>query len=152
MVVTKTEAEANEAKGELESGKSFAVVARARSLEPVSKANGARLDDVTIGKSEQSLEDTIFGAKASVLRGPVHTPFGYYIFEVTKITRGGQEPLAAVASKIERHLLFTRRNMAMATFMLQFRKRWRSQTVCRDGYVMSDCDEYRRPATKASTS
>ena len=52
LVLTKTEAEAKKAKQEIESGKSFASVAKRVSIDPTSKANGGKLTGVVKGQEE----------------------------------------------------------------------------------------------------
>ena len=94
IILTKTEAEANAAKKEIESGKSFASVAKAKSIDPTSKANGGLLPEVVQGEEEKALDSAIFTAKVNVLGGPVKTPFGYYIYEVVSIKTGSQKPLS----------------------------------------------------------
>ncbi len=87
IILTKTEAQAKEAKKEIESGKSFAEVAKSTSIDPTSKANGGAAREVVKGQEEKALDEAIFSAKANVLGGPVKTPFGYYIYEVTGRSR-----------------------------------------------------------------
>ncbi len=94
IILTKTQAQAEKAKKEIESGKSFASVAKADSIDPVSKAAGGSLPGVVKGQEEKALDEAVFGAKVKVLGGPVKTPFGYYIYEVTKVIPGSQQALS----------------------------------------------------------
>ena len=91
IILTKTEAEALAAKKEVESGKSFSSVAKAKSTDPVSKANGGLLPEVVKGQEEKALDEAIFTSTVNKLGGPVKTPFGYYIYEVKTITPGQPE-------------------------------------------------------------
>ncbi len=70
IVLTKDQAAAEKAKQEIESGKSFASVAKARSTDPASKANGGLLKGVIKGEEEKALDEAIFSAKAHQLSGP----------------------------------------------------------------------------------
>ena len=101
IILTKTEAQAASAKKEIESGKSFASVAKKDSIDPTSKANGGLLKEVVKGEEEKALDTAIFSASKGVLGGPVKTPFGYYVYEVVSITPGTQEPLSQVKSTIK---------------------------------------------------
>ena len=94
IILTKTEAQANEAKKEIESGKSFASVAKSKSIDPTSKAAGGELKGVVKGQEEAALNTAIFSAPLNKLSGPVKTPFGYYIYEVKSSTPGTQQTLA----------------------------------------------------------
>jgi foldase protein PrsA len=150
IILTKTEAAAKKAKQEVESGKSFASVAKRVSIDPTSKASGGALKGVVKGQEEQALDAAVFAAKTNVLGGPVKTPFGYYIFQVTAITPGNQETLAVAQPQIKQQLTATRQQTAVSRFVKEFKTRWIARTECRAGFVMADCKEYKAPtgATK----
>ncbi len=57
IILTKTEAQAASAKKEIESGKSFASVAKKVSIDPTSKANGGLLSGVVKGQEEKALDE-----------------------------------------------------------------------------------------------
>src|SRR5262249_48233758 len=78
VILTKTEAQAKSAKGEVSSGKSFASVAKQRSVDPTSKSNGGLLPGVVKGQEEKALDAAVFAAKVGELKGPIKTPFGFY--------------------------------------------------------------------------
>ena len=63
IILTKTQAQAEKAKKEIESGKSFASVAKAVSIDPVSKAAGGSLPGVVKGQEEKALDEAVFSAK-----------------------------------------------------------------------------------------
>ncbi len=94
IVLTKTEAKANEAKAALESGQDFKTVAKQYSIDEASKAQGGKLPAVAKGQQEKSLDEAVFTAKKGTLEGPVKTQFGWYVFEVNKITPASQQSLA----------------------------------------------------------
>jgi len=150
IILTKTEAAAKAAKKEIESGKSFASVAKAVSIDPTTKAKGGVLVGVTKGEEEQALSNAIFAAKPNVLSGPVQTPFGFYIYEVKSITPGNQETLAQAEAAIKQQLTSTQGQAALTTFVKEFKKRWEAKTECRSGFLVQDCKSYKAP--KAGTS
>jgi foldase protein PrsA len=147
IVLTKTEAAAKSAKKEIESGKSFASVAKKDSIDPTSKANGGELPGVVKGQEEKALDEAIFVAKKGVLSGPVKTPFGYYIFEVKSATAGNQQTLAQAQSSIKQQLTAQQQQTALSKFVKEFRKKWEGKTECRSGYVVQDCKGYKKPTT-----
>ncbi len=149
IILTKTEAQAQAAKKEIESGKSFASVAKSVSIDPTSKATGGLLK-VTKGQEEQALDSAIFSAKTNVLSGPVKTPFGYYIYEVVSTTPGNQQPLSKVQATIKQQLIATNQQKALSSFVKEFRKKWTSKTICRVGYVVADCKTYKAPKTTST--
>jgi foldase protein PrsA len=152
IILTKTEAQALAAKKEIESGKSFASVAKAVSIEPTSKAKGGLINEVTQGQEGPALDKAIFSSKVSVLGGPVKTPFGYYVYEVLKITPGSNPPLSKVESTVKQQLTATSQQQALSNFVKEFRKKWTSKTECRVGYVVTDCKTYKAPKTTSTST
>lgn len=152
IILTSSEAKANAAKAEVESGKSFASVAKRVSIDPVSKAKGGVLEGVTKGEEEKALNEAVFSAKTGVLSGPVKTPFGYYIFEVTKVTPGNQEAFSKVESRIKQEIASQRERTSLEKFAKEYKKRWTSKTECRSGYVVQDCKGYKEPKTTSTPS
>jgi len=152
LILTKTEAEAAKAKQEIESGKSFASVAKAASIDPTTKANGGVLVGVVKGQEDASLDSAIFSAKTNVLMGPVKTAFGYYIFEVTSTTPGNQESLAQAQASIKQQLGASQQQAALTAFVKEFKKKWTGMTECRTGFVVMDCKEYKATATSTGAT
>jgi foldase protein PrsA len=150
IILTKTEAQAASAKKEVESGKSFASVAKKVSIDPTSKANGGLLSGVTKGQEEKALDEAVFAAKKGVLSGPVKTPFGYYVFEVLSTTAGNQQSLAQAKSSIKQQLTATQQQTALSKFVKEFKKKWTSKTECRTGYMVQDCKGYKAPKTSTT--
>jgi foldase protein PrsA len=145
IILTKTEAAASSAKKEVESGKSFASVAKKVSIDPTSKANGGLIKEVVKGEEEKALDTAIFSAAKNILSGPVKTPFGYYIFEVLSATAGTQQPLSKVQATIKQQLISTGQQTALTKFTKDFKKKWQAKTECRSGYVVADCKGYKAP-------
>jgi len=150
IILTKTEAQASSAKKEVESGKSFASVAKSKSIDPTSKANGGELKEVIKGEEEKALSEALFSAKKNVLGGPVKTPFGYYVYEVVGITAGTQQPLSQVKSEIKQQLISTGEQSALSKFVKEFKKKWQAKTECRSGFKVADCKGYKAPKTKST--
>jgi foldase protein PrsA len=152
IILTKTEAAANKAKQEIESGKSFSSVAKAVSIDPTSKAKGGEITGVVKGQEEKALDEAIFSAPKGKLGGPVKTPFGYYIYEVTATTAGNQQTLAKAQSSIKQQLTAQQQQQALSKFVKEFRTRWEGKTECRSGYSVQDCHGYKKPATPATSA
>ena len=70
IVLTKTEAKANEAKAALESGEDFKAVAKKYSIDEASKAQGGKLPAVAKGQQEKALDTAVFSAKKGPVEGP----------------------------------------------------------------------------------
>lgn len=152
IVLTKTEAQAKEAKKEVESGKSWSSVAKSKSIDPTTKNNGGELKGVVKGQEEKALDEAIFSASKDKLGGPVKTPFGYYIYEVTSTTPGSKQTLAQAQATIKQELTSQNQQQALSKFVKAFRSKWEAKTECADGYVVQDCHEYKKPKTSSTTS
>jgi foldase protein PrsA len=152
IILTKTEAQANKAKQEIESGKSFSSVAKAVSIDPTSKAKGGEITGVVKGQEEKALDEAIFSAPKGKLGGPVKTPFGYYIYEVTGTTKGNQQALAQAQASIKQQLTAQQQQQALSKFVKEFRKKWEGKTECRVGYTVQDCHGYKAPKTATSAT
>jgi foldase protein PrsA len=149
VILTKTEAQANQAKREIESGQSFASVAKRVSIEPISRSAGGLVPGVVKGEEQPALNNAIFAAKVNVVGGPIKTSFGYYVYEVTKITAGSQQTLAQSKAAIKQQLAATGEQAALTKFVKEFKKKWTSETNCAPGYVVASCKQYKAP--KGST-
>lgn len=143
LILTKTEAQAKEAKKEVQSGKSFASVAKAKSIDPTTKDKGGVLNEVSKGEEEQALDTAAFSATIGVLSGPIKTPFGYYIFQVTKVVPGNQKTFAQVQSQVKQQLASEQQQTALSNFIKEFHKKWEGKTECRAEYMVPDCKGYK---------
>ncbi len=147
IILTKTEAEALQAKKEIESGKSFASVAGAKSIDPTSKAKGGEIPEVIKGQEEKSLDEAVFSAQTGKLGGPIKTQFGYYIYEVKSVKPGTQESLASIGPTIKQTLIVQQQQHALSNFIKNFKKKWQGKTECRSEYSVADCKGYKAPKT-----
>lgn len=150
IVLTKAEAAAKQAKSEIESGKSFASVAKSKSIDPTSKSTGGEIKGVVKGQEQKALSEAVFAAKTGKLGGPVKTPFGYYVYEVKAVHPASQQSLSQVKSTVKSQLAATQQQTALTKFVKEFEARWKNRTECRSGYVMQRCKEYKAPKTTAT--
>jgi foldase protein PrsA len=147
VVLTKTEARANEARAALESGQSFKDVAKEFSIDEASKSQGGKLPAVAKGQQEKAFDDAIFSAEQDELVGPVKTQFGWYVFEVTDITEASQQSLEDAKETIRNLLKSEREQDALDSFIEDFREKYKDETQCADDYVVEDCDNAEDEAT-----
>jgi foldase protein PrsA len=152
IVLAKTAAQANAAKRALQSGKSWNAVAKQYSIDPTSRNNGGILRGVVKGQEDAALNTAAFSAPANQLLGPVRGQFGYYVFEVTKVTPATQQSLAQATPLIRQTLVSQQQSSAQAAVTKLVRSHWLSQTTCRSGYAMNDCSGYTAPKGTSTTS
>src|SRR5579862_218050 len=145
IVLAKTSARANAAKKALQSGKSWNTVVNKYSIDPTSKKTGGLLVGVVRGQQDAALDKAAFAAPLNQLIGPVRGQFGYYVFEVTKITQSTQQSLAQATPLIRQTLVGQQQTNAQNAITATARKHWLSQTKCRAEYAMNDCSGYTAP-------
>jgi foldase protein PrsA len=152
VVLTKTKDKADQARSAIQSGQSFATVAKKYSIDQASKTQGGKLVGVAKGQSEKAFDNAVFAASKGSLVGPVKTQFGYYVFRVTKVSAASQQSLAQATPTIRNLLSSQRQQKALNTFVTGFRKRWRGRTECRKGYIIQDCKNAPKVKTTSTTS
>jgi foldase protein PrsA len=139
IVLTKGKDKAEDAKRALESGDSWKTVAKRYSIDQASKSQGGKLPAVAKGQQEKALDDAVFGASKGKIAGPVKTQFGYYVFEVEKVTKATQQTLPEATPTIKQLLASENQQKALDSFVKTFRKDWKEKTDCREGYATPDC-------------
>jgi foldase protein PrsA len=152
IVLAKTQAQANAAKSALSSGQGWSAVAKKYSVDPTSKNHGGLLVGVTKGQEDAALDSAAFSAPLNKLLGPVKGQFGYYVFQVTKITKPTQQSLAKATPLITQTLTGQQRTSAQTTVDAIAKKHYLSQTTCRSGYAMADCSGYKAPKAATGTT
>lgn len=146
LVFNTSESKVKEAKKAIEGGQSWSSVAKKFSKDSVSSQNGGKFPGVTKGQFPKELDKAVFDAKKGQLIGPVKTQYGYYIFEVTKITDGKQQTLNEVAEQIRSTMQQESLQRAQSEFQTEFTDRWRKKTKCADDFkVAAVCGNTPKP-------
>jgi foldase protein PrsA len=148
VVLTKTEAKAEEAKRALSDGDSWKSVVKEYSIDEASKAQGGRLPAVSEGQQEKALDDAVFSARKGQIEGPVKTQFGWYVFEVRKVTPASQQTLDESKETIRNLLRSQGQQKALDEFIKEFRESYKDETNCADDYRVAEC----KNAPKESTN
>ncbi len=139
VVLTKTEAKANQAQQALESGQPFKKVVKQYSIDEASKSQAGLLPAVSEGQQEKAFDEAIFAAKKGELEGPVKTQFGWYVFKVEKVTKASQQTLEQSKETIKNLLRSQRQQKALDEFIKSFREDYKDQTDCADDYRVAEC-------------
>jgi foldase protein PrsA len=151
-VQTTTLPKANAALALLQKHTPFAAVVKRYSTDKTSKAQGGKLTGVVQGQQVAAFDSAIFSAPLNTLEGPIKTEFGYYVFEVTKITPGTQKSLAQESATIKQLVSSQNQQNALQTFVTSFQKKWTKRTTCGSGFEGMDCHNYKAPKTPATTA
>jgi foldase protein PrsA len=139
VVLTKTQAKAQQAKKELASGESFKKVVKKYSIDEASKSQAGLLPAVSEGQQEKAFDTAIFAAPKNKLEGPVKTQFGWYVFKVQKVTKASQQTLEESKDTIKNLLRSQRQQKALDAFVKQFREDYKDKTNCADDYRVVEC-------------
>ena len=139
IVLTKGKAKAEQAKQEIEDGASFKAVSSKYSTDQASKAQGGKLPGVTRGRQDKAFDDAVFDAEQGELEGPVKTQFGWYVFEVSKITEAKEQSLDQAKETIRGVLKQENESKALQSFIEDFREDYKDITACREDFVVPEC-------------
>ncbi|HWF75019.1 MAG TPA: peptidylprolyl isomerase [Solirubrobacteraceae bacterium] len=146
IILAKTQARANAALAALRSGKSWAVTAKKYSVDTATKNTGGLLTGVVNGQEPAALNSAIFAASTGKLLGPLKSPFGYYVAEVTSVSPATTEALAKATPTIKSTLA------QAALSAPPWEKKWKAKTTCRTGFEVVDCSGYVAPKTTSTTT
>ncbi|MCG3194741.1 MAG: Peptidyl-prolyl cis-trans isomerase D [Thermoanaerobaculia bacterium] len=97
-------AKAEAALKKLRAGADFAELAKNESEDPGSKTLGGDLGSFGRGRMVKEFEEAAFGANPGDLTGPIKTPFGYHIIQVSAKTPERVQPVFEVAPAIRARL------------------------------------------------
>jgi foldase protein PrsA len=145
MVLTDKEDKAKEAVSRIQSGESFSKVAKDLSKDPATKNQGGRLLGITKGQQETDFDKALFEVPRAKLTGPVKTPQGFYVFEVTKITPATKQSLEQSKEGIRQLLISQKQQQELDKFTTGFRDRWRGRTDCLEDLAIPDCANGEEP-------
>ena len=101
-------AEIEELRRRIEGGEDFAAVAEEASEDPGSAAQGGDLGFFGRGRMVPEFEEAAFGAETGELVGPVTSPFGVHLLEVTDRRPEGKTPFAEAEAAIKNRLVSER--------------------------------------------
>jgi foldase protein PrsA len=148
VVLTKTKAKADQAKKALEDGQSWKQVVKRYSIDEASKAQGGKLPAVSKGQNEKALDEAIFGARKGEIEGPAKTQFGWYVFEVRKVTPASQQSLEESKETIRNLLRSQGQQKALDSFIKDFRENYKDDTECADDYRVAECKNAPKESTE----
>jgi len=150
VVLTKDKAKADQAYKALEDGDTWTAVAKKYSIDQASKGQGGSLLGIAKGSQEKAFDDALFSAQKGKLTGPVKVQFGYYVFQVQKITAAKQQTLKEASPAIKQELQTQNQKEADDKFNKDLRAKWKERTNCREGFVMDQCKNAPKPKTTAA--
>lgn len=125
-ILVKSEAEAEAILTELQAGKDFAELAKAKSQDTGSAEKGGDLGELRRGQAVQEFEEAAFRLKEGELSPVVKTQYGYHILKggahVTAV-----EPFDEVKDRIRRSLLQQKQQETFMAFMADLEKKAKTE-------------------------
>jgi hypothetical protein len=135
VIETFRRAKSEEARREIEAGRSLLGVVELRNDEPA-------VGGFKAGLSRRSLrhayEENYFAAKPHVLVGPLKAEI-YYLFEVTAVLPPRQRTLGEVQASIRRQLVSARELGVLTKLVRVLDRKWKANTRCRAAYAVEQC-------------
>jgi len=146
IILNKSLSQVLAAKAALASHQTWLATAKKYSTDGATKNIGGLLTDQVSGELPAALGAVVFAAPHLKLLGPIKTPFGYYIAEVTDILPAAKGSLAKETPTIKETLA----NDALSA--PTWEKKWKAKTTCRSGFEIPDCSNYTAPKTPTTAT
>ncbi len=139
LILTRTRAQAEQARQAVERGQSWGRVAAVLSIDPATRASGGMLRDAVQGSLEPAVGSLAFAARPGAIVGPVKGIRGWYLIRVVAVIPATQPRLPAFSAQIRRLLAEELAARRASAANRSYENRWRSRTLCRPGYIVALC-------------
>ena len=160
VVETKTPAQANQAKREIQSGATIETVAKKRSIQSIKQFH-SQISPGIEEEARDQLSAAVLAAAPGVLTGPVKIDLGfngkseeyaYAVFDVKSVTPRKLPSIAQAHKYLREELSAIRGKEAVKRFNAQYTKRWTAATHCAPDYIAQGCQGYKPPKTPPTTT
>ncbi|MBK8480997.1 MAG: peptidylprolyl isomerase [Proteobacteria bacterium] len=108
---------------QLKQGADFAQLAQQYSDDPETRAKGGELGTLSRGMLPVTIEDAVFSAKGGELRGPLATPRGFYLIQVTHREDSAARPFEEVREQLRDQLYAQKMEQATKSWLREVRKK-----------------------------
>jgi peptidyl-prolyl cis-trans isomerase C len=105
-ILVATKAEAIDIKKQLDAGASFEDLAKAKSTDTGSGANGGDLGFFGHGQMVKPFEDAAFGLEIGKVSDPVQSQYGWHLIKVIEKRQTQPAPMAQIAQQLQQQILF----------------------------------------------
>ncbi|ACA59129.1 peptidyl-prolyl cis-trans isomerase [Candidatus Desulforudis audaxviator] len=103
-IVLKTREEAESVRSELVSGADFAVLAREKSVDPLTAGGGGGLGTIRYGELIPAWQKALFGMETGLVNEVLETPSGFHVVEILEKHPAVEPVFADVEAKVRREL------------------------------------------------
>jgi peptidyl-prolyl cis-trans isomerase C len=105
-ILVATQAEANDIETQLAGGAKFEDLAKAKSTDTGSAANGGDLGFFGHGQMVKPFEDAAFALNIGEVSKPVQSQFGWHIIRVDEVRKSQPAPFDQIAQQLQQEVLF----------------------------------------------
>ncbi|TYA10984.1 peptidylprolyl isomerase [Paenibacillus faecis] len=133
VILVKTEAEANEIIKELKAGKDFAELAKSKSLDEATKANGGDTDFFARGEREEAVENAAFKLAKDEISGAVKTSEGYQVIKLTDRKEAHSATLEEKKEEIRKTLVSQQVSQLSGSWLNEVRNKANIKNMLTDG-------------------
>jgi peptidyl-prolyl cis-trans isomerase C len=105
-ILVKTQAEADAIEKQLAAGAKFEDLAKAKSIDTGSAANGGDLGFFGKGQMVKPFEDAAFGLKVGEVSQPIQSQFGWHIIRVDETRQTQPTPMDQMTQQLQQQILF----------------------------------------------
>ena len=148
QIVTETQADAQDAKEQLEeddSPQNWEKVAKEFSTDEATRDSGGLREAVVQGQSEGIVDQQIFAAPTGELIGPFGSEQGFYVIQVERVTPAQATPLSEATETIRQTLVSARQQEVAAAFQDDFLAEWTAKTFCAEDFRIDRCSNAEPP-------
>ncbi|MBW2735258.1 MAG: peptidylprolyl isomerase [Deltaproteobacteria bacterium] len=108
---------------QLKKGADFAKLAKEKSQDSVTKADGGDLGYFGRGTLPSAIEDVVFAAKKGALLGPLRTERGFHLIELTDRKESSARPYKEVRRQLRAQLMGEKMEKTTKSWLAEVRKR-----------------------------
>ena len=105
-ILVKTQAEAQDIEKQLAGGAKFEDLAKSKSIDTGSAANGGDLGFFAKGQMVKPFEDAAFGLKVGLVSQALQSQFGWHIIRVDETRKTQPAPFEQLAQQLQQQVLF----------------------------------------------
>lgn len=105
-ILVATKQEADDIEAQLKAGAKFEDIAKAKSTDTGSAANGGDLGFFGHGQMVKPFEDAAFALKVGQISDPVQSQYGWHIIQVTETRQTQPQPFQQVSQQLQQQVLF----------------------------------------------
>lgn len=147
-ILVKTEEEAKKIREQIGKGGDFAKIAREKSIDPGSAANGGDLGYFSRGQMMPEFEKAAFALKTGEVSGPVKTQYGFHIIKVTDRKAGSVVEFDKVKGLLTQKMTAERQKALFDSYINGLRNSYKTE-INKEALAKAGGEEAAQPGPQA---